>query len=183
MHLPASFRLEPPAPGCLSLRGCDMSLQPGVNEGPGGGTNRSTVQSGRTQDRSPSCGKKSGVSTRIEIEANCSAGSLEIEVRDDGRGLPEGFDGERTTGIGLNATRPAASGALRKSWQPLPDRQDGRRRPHADPDPLPPGSADSAGAGVGSDERRDPGRRSSQRRPAARGRPIARFAGRVSPPS
>ena len=43
---------------------------------------------------------------RVEIEARRRGDVLVLEVRDDGRGLPEGFRGARgTEGVGLSATR------------------------------------------------------------------------------
>jgi two-component sensor histidine kinase len=41
----------------------------------------------------------------VVVTLVCSNGELSVEVRDDGWGLPEGFDIERTTSLGLSIVR------------------------------------------------------------------------------
>jgi two-component system LytT family sensor kinase len=43
--------------------------------------------------------------SRVEVEAWRSDGKLHLRVRDDGPGLPPGWDPERSTGIGISNTR------------------------------------------------------------------------------
>jgi two-component sensor histidine kinase len=41
----------------------------------------------------------------VDLTLSCSETALHVEVRDDGQGLPEGFDIENTTSLGLSIVR------------------------------------------------------------------------------
>ncbi len=48
----------------------------------------------------------------VEVTAARSAGSLRLSVADDGRGLPEGFDAERSASLGLSIVRTLVESEL-----------------------------------------------------------------------
>ena len=57
-------------------------------------------------------------------------GELTVAVRDDGRGLPEGFDIEKTTSLGLSIVRDLVASQLegRISMEAFPEAQGGGTR-------------------------------------------------------
>jgi two-component sensor histidine kinase len=63
------------------------------------GTERRVLRSGRAPKRRPAGAEGAG---RVEVELRHGGGGLAIEVRDNGVGLPKGFDIERTNSLGLS---------------------------------------------------------------------------------
>ena len=63
----------------------------------------------------------------VVIAASRTAAQLEVEVRDDGRGLPESFSLERATGLGLQIVRTLVDSELAGELRILPGEEAGTR--------------------------------------------------------
>jgi two-component sensor histidine kinase len=61
-----------------------------------------------------------GRAGEVVVSANRSGGELEVVVGDDGRGLPEGMDLERSTGLGLQIVRTLVDSELGSTLQVRP---------------------------------------------------------------
>ena len=68
-----------------------------------------------------------GASGTVVIAASRTAAQLEVEVRDDGRGLPESFSLERATGLGLQIVRTLVDSELAGELRILPGEEAGTR--------------------------------------------------------
>ncbi|MFC5140115.1 sensor histidine kinase [Actinomycetospora rhizophila] len=68
-----------------------------------------------------------GASGTVVIAASRTAAQLEVEVRDDGRGLPETFSLERAPGLGLQIVRTLVDSELAGALRILPGEDAGTR--------------------------------------------------------
>ncbi len=103
---------------------------------------------GAAQDAAPAW---SGESCRIDLQFSRSGDDLEVEVRDNGRGLPEGFDLDNTGSLGLAIVRDLVrsqlegqmamstdGGTVVRLSLPVRIKPGGRRQPRPDPGLLTP---------------------------------------------
>ena len=61
----------------------------------------------------------------VVVAAQRSAGTLDVMVADDGRGLPAEFDLERSTGLGLQIVRTLLDSELESTLQVRPRSEGG----------------------------------------------------------
>ena len=100
-------------PSCCRTR----SSTPSIPRTPGAATGRP----GR-EGAGRGGGRRAGAGTSTVTMVERRAGAGRVEVRDDGMGLPEGFDIERTTSLGLSIVRDLVVSQLDGSiaMEPVP---------------------------------------------------------------